>query len=79
MASPPPRTASPAPTLEPVPLTSGRLSTQGMIAPISQFVDSEGVLKPVSFRFLFDVFNQINQLQMDVQTLQQRLQAAGIP
>jgi len=79
MASPPPRTAPPAPSVQPVALTSGRVSTQGMIAPINPFVDSQGVLSGVSFRFLHGLFTQINQLQTDVQTLQQRLQAAGIP
>jgi hypothetical protein len=71
--------ASPPPTVPRVPFASGRTSTQGMIAPMNPFVDSQGVLSGVSFRFLFDLFNQINQLKAEVQTLQQRLQAAGIP
>jgi hypothetical protein len=79
MSAPPPRTASPAPTVPPVPMPTGRVSTQGMIAAANPFVDSQGVLSGVSFRFLFGVFNQINQLQMEVETLQQRLEAANIP
>jgi hypothetical protein len=74
VSAPPPRTG-----VQPVPLTPGRDSTQGMIAPMNQFVDSQGVLSGVSFRFLHGLFSQINQLQTEVQTLQQRLQAARIP
>jgi Chaperone of endosialidase len=63
MASPPPRTASPAQAVPQVPMTGGRFSTQGMIAPLNPFVDSQGMLTGVSFRFLFDNFYRLNQLE----------------
>jgi hypothetical protein len=50
-----------------------------MIAPLNPFVDAGGLLTGVSFRFLFELFHNINQLQSEVQTLQQRLANAGIP
>jgi hypothetical protein len=59
--------------------TQPRITTQGMIAAIG-FVQPTGDLTPVSFRFLFGLFNAIRQLegqvtalQATVQTLQERL------
>lgn len=56
----------------------GEYTAQGMIAAID-FVDAAGDLTPVSFRFLNSLFRNIQQLQQDVATLQQRLANAGIP
>lgn len=66
-------------TVPTVAIGEGRYASQGMIAPGNPFVESDGTLTGVSFRFLFGLFNQINDLQNAVTTLQQRLANAGIP
>jgi hypothetical protein len=58
---------------------SGRYASQGMLAPMNDFVDATGQLSPVSFRFLHSLFTGIQQLEQEVATLQQRLANAGIP
>jgi len=72
MSSPPPRV--PRPTVVPVAATQGRYATQGMISPVEPpFVDpTTGVLAPVSFRFLYGLYNRIGALE-------QALINAGIP
>ena len=52
----------------------GRYATQGMISPVEPpFVDpTTGTLAPVSFRFLYSLFNRVNALE-------QALTNAGIP
>ncbi len=75
MASPPPVTR----TVPRIAIGEGRYASQGMISPTNPFVDSEGNLTGVSFRFLYGLFAQINDLQNAVTTLQQRLTNAGIP
>jgi hypothetical protein len=65
--------------VQPVAMSEGRYASQGMIAPVNPFVDGDGTLTGVSFRFLYGLFSQINDLQNQVATLQQRLANAGIP
>lgn len=67
-----PRSAPPSRTVQPVAMTQGPYASQGMIAPNNPFVDTDGNLTAVSFRFLHGLFQQINDLQ-------QRLTNAGIP
>lgn len=55
------------------------VAIQGMIAPGDDFVEGDGALTPVSFRFLWGVYQSIAKLQAEVATLQQRLANAGIP
>ena len=51
----------------------GAYATQGMIAPMNEFVDpGSGMLTPISFRFLWGLYSEIQQLK-------QRLTNAGIP
>ena len=66
-------------TVEPVAMSEGRYASQGMISPSNPFVDAGLNLTGVSFRFLYGLFSQINDLQNEVATLQQRLANAGIP
>lgn len=76
MASNPPLSR----TVQRVAIGAGRYASQGMISPTNPpFVDSEGVLTNVSFRFLHGLFQQINDLQTTIDALQQRLTTAGIP
>ena len=75
MAANPPLSRS----IRPVAMTEGRYASQGMIAPSNPFVDADGTLTGVSFRFLHGLFQQINDLQNQVGALQQRIQNAGIP
>lgn len=42
---------------------SGRYASQGMIAPNNPFVDGDGNLTAVSFRFLHGLFQQLSDLQ----------------
>ena len=71
----------------PIPAAAGAAYvSQGMISPATAFVNGDGVLLPVSFRFLFGVFqaiellnNQLGSANAEITTLQQRLGAAGIP
>ena len=73
LASPPPPT--PHSGIAAVPTASqGRYATQGMISPVEPpFTDpTTGVLAPVSFRFLYDLFNRVGKLE-------QALTNAGIP
>jgi hypothetical protein len=65
----PPRRTSPR-----VPTPQGLYATQGMISPVEPpFVDpTTGTLAPVSFRFLYSLFNRIGALE-------QALINAGIP
>lgn len=72
MSAPPPRSAPPSRTVQQVSMTQGPYASQGMIAPNNPFVDTDGNLTAVSFRFLHGLFQQINDLQ-------QRLTNAGIP
>lgn len=58
---------------------SGQYAAQGMIAPSNPFVEADGTLTGVSFRFLHGLFAEIQTLQNQVVTLQQRLLNAGIP
>ena len=51
----------------------------GMIAPSNAFVDTTGQLTGLSFRFLFEVWTAVNSLQSQINTINQRLTAAGIP
>ena len=74
-----PRSVPPRRTVQPVAMAEGRYASQGMIAPSNPFVEGEGTLTGVSFRFLHGLFQQINDLQNAVTTLQQRLANAGIP
>lgn len=61
------------------PVPSANVTTQGMISPGDMFTDpATGMLTPVSFRFLFGLFNNITQLQTQIATLQQRLTNAGL-
>lgn len=64
--------------IRPTALGQGRYSTQGMISQLD-FVDGNGNLTAVSFRFLNSLFESVQRLQAEVQTLQQRLTNAGIP
>ena len=57
---------------------SGEYTAQGMISTLD-FVDAEGNLNALSFRFLNSLFNCIHKLESEVATLQQRLANAGIP
>jgi hypothetical protein len=52
---------------------------QGMIAPMSPFLDEDGNLTALSFRFLFGLFSHLNYVHDEVETIKQRLAAAGIP
>jgi hypothetical protein len=77
MASPVPaqRNVPPRRTVTPVPTAAqGMYATQGMISPVEPpFVDpTTGTLAPVSFRFLYSLFNRIGALE-------QALANAGIP
>ena len=64
----------PQPTVSPVAMTQGRYATPGMISPVEPpFVDpTTGTLAPVSFRFLYGLYNRIGALE-------QALINAGIP
>lgn len=70
--------ASPSPRLGGA-IGSGQYAAQGMIAPSNPFVEADGTLNAVSFRFLHSLFAEIQALQNQVATLQQRLLNAGIP
>lgn len=74
MASNPPLSR----TVQPVAMAEGRYASQGMIAPTNPFVEVDGTLTAVSFRFLHGLFAQINDLQNAVTALQQRLTNAGL-
>lgn len=77
--SAPPRSAPPAPgTRYGGMIGSGEYTAQGMVS-ILDFVDGEGNLNAVSFRFLNSLFNCVHRLESEVATLQQRLTNAGIP
>lgn len=65
-----------ASTTSPIPVTT--IGT-GMIAPSNPFVDPTGQLTGLSFRFLFEVWTAVNNLQTAVNTINQRLTNAGIP
>ena len=72
LASPPPPT--PRSGIPKASLAQGRYASQGMISPIEPpFVDpTTGTLAPVSFRFLYGLFQRIGALE-------QALTNAGIP
>jgi len=75
MGSPSPRRVPPRRTVTPVPTASqGQYATPGMISPVEPpFVNpTTGTLAPVSFRFLYGLFNRIGALE-------QALANAGIP
>lgn len=55
----------------------GAYATQGMLSPANPFTQ-DGMLTPVSFRFLWGLFNTIQAQQAQITTLQQRLAAANI-
>jgi len=76
MASPPPPT--PRSGIATVSTAAGRYASQGMISPVEpSFVDpTTGVLAPVSFRFLYGLYSDIQALQQQVAQLQSVL-AAG--
>ena len=73
-----PRSVPPRRTVQPVAMPLGQYASQGMIAPNNSFVDNDGMLTAVSFRFLHGLFQQINDLQNQVNGLQQRLAAGGL-
>lgn len=52
---------------------------QGMVSPSDGFVEPDGTLTPIAFRFTWGVYQAIMQLKADVATIQQRLTNAGIP
>jgi hypothetical protein len=52
---------------------------QGMVAPLNPFLDEEGNLTAVSFRFLFGLFSHLNYVHDEVEEIKARLAAAGIP
>jgi len=76
MSSPVPqqRNVPPRRTVPRVPMPQGQYATQGMISPVEPpFVNpTTGVLAPVSFRFLWGLFQRITALE-------QALTNAGIP
>jgi hypothetical protein len=65
--------------IQAVPLTTSAYTTQGMIAPVNEFVDpATGILTPVAFRFLYGMFNAMNAvstLQSQIATLQEQVAA----
>lgn len=67
---------TPRASTSPIPATT--IGT-GMIAPSNPFVDPGGSLTGLSFRFLFEVWTAVNNLQSAVNTINQRLTNAGIP
>lgn len=67
---------TPRATTSPIPVTT--IGT-GMIAPSNAFVDPAGQLTGLSFRFLFEVWQAVNSLQAQINTINQRLTTAGIP
>ena len=73
-----PRSVPPRRTVQPVAMAEGPYASQGMIAPNNPFVDGGGNLTAVSFRFLHGLFQQINDLQNQVTSVQQRLTAGGL-
>lgn len=78
MSAPPPRSVPPRRTVQPVAMPLGQYASQGMIAPSNPFVNGDGTLSSVSFRFLHGLFQQLNDLQNQVGALQQRLTNAGL-
>jgi hypothetical protein len=61
------------PVGEGVSMAAGRYASQGMIGP-AQFVQPNGDLTAVSFRFLNSLFRSIQDLQGQVTTLQASVQ-----
>lgn len=59
MASNPPVTR----TVPRVMIGQGRYASQGMISPANVFVNSDGTLTGISFRFLYGLFQQLSDLQ----------------
>jgi hypothetical protein len=51
----------------------------GMISPANPFVQPDGTLSPVSFRFLAEMYREVSNLRADVNAILARLTAAGIP
>lgn len=49
-----------------------------MVNAVNQFTDGNGQLTPVAYRFLFNLFNQMKDLQAQIDTINTRLTAAGI-
>lgn len=60
MRNPPPLRGIPTVPLAPGP--QGDLTTQGMVSPIDAFVDSNGALSGISFRFLYGLYKSVQQL-----------------
>lgn len=67
---------TPRASTSPIPVT--QVGT-GMISPANAFVMPSGELTGLSFRFLFEVWTAVNNLQTAVNTINQRLTNAGIP